>query len=133
MDFDEIMRQVRGHSEAPDYQELNSKKEAMETLDEYFSQEINYKVGDYVERNELGKKKYKHPSGNQVAKVVAIVPHEEIGSSILKDTDGYAGENVVIAVAVAKGTVITYNVDGRLYQKAKDESNISFLNFRKGK
>lgn len=98
--------------------ELNykSEAEAMDMLAKYQTAKLrmaSLKVGDMVERNELGLEKYKGPDRTkfQTAVVVDIFPY-------VQDRNESGVVNATIALAYDAKTVVTHTVDLAYYQKA---------------
>jgi hypothetical protein len=136
MDFDgfeeELRKLMEGGASGKSSNRFGTKNEAAKNLDKFLKQEMNFKVGDLVERNEYGKNRYSVPAKNQVAQVLHI--REDHNYDTPKGTNDEVGNNIVLAVAVEKDSIRLFEADSRFYRKAKEASNVLNLSkFKKGK
>ncbi len=76
------------------------------------------KVGDAVERNNLGKKKYAHPKKGQASIVVEKFEPRLFGG---EETPG-AMYDMVVCVAFEQGRFGYYVVDSRYFKKAEEKT-----------
>lgn len=78
----------------------------------------NFKVGDLVERNEMGKKKYNLPKKNMTA--IVVKKFDEI------DYDDGDANDIIICIGIGKGQFRHFPSDSRFYQKrgAMKEGNV---------
>lgn len=109
----DIMEALLKHAIAesmPERYEDNGKAE--EALRAFLErEELGFAEGDRIERNELGRKRYKFPGDGQVAVCVKIYPAGKF------EDDSNDVNNVLMAVAVAKDMFRYYEVNGAYYRK----------------
>ena len=100
-----------------DDEDLKSKSEAKGVLEKFLTAKREFEVGDYVERNDYGKKRYKLPNGNMVAKCVKIFDEPYMD-------DEHTLCDALIACAMGKEKVLTFPVNSQFYKKAAAKDNI---------
>jgi len=103
-----------------------SRSEAIDMLDKYQSAQKNdIQAGDMVQRNSLGRARYKHPdeSANHVARCLKKLDTPMI------DEAGLPCDMLMVST-VGKDVVVQYLVDSAFYEKAAEKKNIVNL-FRK--
>lgn len=120
--IDDIMKGLAAISEKEE-NNFSSKKQAYKAIEDFENFEPDFKVGDYIERNELGISRYAFPRDNMVCKVVAM---GERNLDISTPDDGI-GDDMIILCALNKDTVKYFSSDSRYYKKASEDSNVCFL------
>lgn len=118
-EIDDLIKDIMQNGK-PKEEKLESKKQAIKILDDFLNQEYNYTVGDFVQRNQYGKYRYKSPQKHQVAKVIAM--RERTYSDNVHEQE--VGNDVTLACVLSKDEIRIFNVDGRFYEKASEESNV---------
>lgn len=88
-----------------------TRKEQLAYLRE-FMKAPSFRAGDIIQRNKFGKKRYKWPREGEVAVVQEVFPVPMLDH----DSTDYG----VIAAIVSEGAVMTFTVDFRCYELAKD-------------
>lgn len=102
---------------------FKSRTEAADNLKKFLeTPRGNFKVGDYIEMTEVGKKRYNFPKQNQAAIVINILPERFVAQN--GDND-----DIAIMVAVAPNHFRNFTVDSRFYQLVNEKTNI--FSFRK--
>lgn len=134
MDIEDILKEIllkQISGKAGKEEDFGSEKEARDELESFLKPVTpgsELKVGDYVVRNEFGKKRYNYPKKGTVAKVIQIYP-EKFKQGVAMDA---LGEDLVLCMAVKKGRFIYYNVDSTYYKKATDVAQ-NIYHFKKKK
>lgn len=92
-------------------------RRALKEFIEYGEQD--FKVGDYVERNEFGEERYKFPIKDQIGLITRVYPK----GSIVLDKEGQHVDFEMVVVQKDGDTIMpmTYGVDGRYFRKLTDE------------
>lgn len=108
--MEELLKQALMSEGMPEKYQDNG--EALRDLKAFLERKnISFEVGDQIERNELGRKRYKFPGDGQVALCVEIYDEPKM------DADDCDLNNILMAVAVAKGIFRYYEVNGKYYRK----------------
>lgn len=122
MDFEDMMKNLMSDSDKKET-DFKSTGDAKKALEKFITsiKDYDYEVGDYIERNQYGIKRFKLPQKNQVMRVLYIE----------KDPRNYVlGENasevtdVLVAVALKEDTFTKLWVDGSCYKKAGNRDNV---------
>ncbi len=109
---DATIREVSGKPVVPD------RAEADKLLTEYLKEPAApFKRGDRVRRNVLGAQRYNMPKDNMTAAVARV-----FDKGMIDDEGVYV--DMMIAVAVQKGVVLTFVVDSAYYTLADGPSNV---------
>lgn len=104
-------------------QGFKSRTEATNSLKEFLElPRANLKVGDFIELNEHGKKRYNFPKPNQAAVVTRLLPEDSRG-------DREDDDDIAMTVAIGPNNFKVFTVDSRFYQIVSEKNNI--FNFRK--
>lgn len=124
MDTEDLLSMLKKLAEGQKMEEFTSRTEAETELKNFLEAQKNnpFSVGDMVDRNEMGLQRYKFPKANQVAIVVKKLAEPDYEDGELDD--------MVIAVAIAKGVFRCYPVSSAYYQKATAKGNTTY-NFKK--
>lgn len=115
---------IKGFSRDQD-EEFSSRAQACKALRDFINKspsEIN--VGDFVERNEFGLKRYRMPGPNQAAICVKKLEY-------FIDREG-SYNDLLIVFATGKDSFVTHAVDSRYYKIAA-EAPANVFSFRKKK
>lgn len=116
-DIESILRQAaEEHMKKLQGEPYKNKDEALKELKNFIDKKSDIKVGDRIERNEIGKNKYTQPGPNSVA-----ICCEVFKESILTNSDM---TDIRMVVAVAKDNFHFYNVDSRYYRKTDGKANV---------
>ncbi len=108
--FEELLKQAAGAGE--ELEPYKTPSDAREALEKFVSQATEeFKVGEFIERNDCGRVKYKFPADNQAAIVTKIYPE------YIPDGDGSLC-NMSIMITASKEMFLSYMVDSRYYRKA---------------
>lgn len=102
--FEDMMNQSNGDDT------FESRKDSVKLLTLFNSTRINFKAGDYVERNVWGMNRYSFPLANQAA-----ICTKMLEDSVLDEQGNYV--NMELTVAIDKNSIRTYLVDSRFYKK----------------
>jgi hypothetical protein len=127
-DFGEFLKHLASESETS-HEKYVSQEDARKALESFLSEteECDFKVGDFIERNQYGEKKYKFPSGNQAMKVLKILDDKYVSDE--NEHDG----NVLVVCAIRKGIFQQFYVDSRFYRKSGSKKNVAFFDSFKKK
>lgn len=108
-------------SQMKEEDQFESRVEACEELNKFINMpKPEIKVGEFVERTEMGMKRYQIPSGNMAAICTKLMPEAEVDPSCGDIND------MVITIALAKNRFVTYMVDSRFYRVAgSKKSNVT--------
>lgn len=121
--FEDIFRRAMEEHMREQVGSFKSRNEAVEMIQKFVeSSKPDLKIGDYVELNDFGKKRYSFPKANHAAVVTNLLPDGYIG-------DNGEGEDIVITVAVSPECIRVFSVNSKFYQKAGEKTNI--FSFRK--
>lgn len=115
--MEQLLKQAMAESMPEMYKDNGA---ALKDLKAFLDREnISFAVGDQIERNDLGRKRYKFPGDGQVAVCVKIYDEPKM------DADDCELNNILMAVAVAKGIFRYYEVNGAYYRKTgSNKTNI---------
>lgn len=106
-------------ADMPKPEPFTNREEAFKELQDFLAstKECPFKDGDLVERNEFGLKYYTMPKQNQVAIVAHIRAEPDPNDDM---------NNMVIAVAAAKGMYRFFAVNSAYYQKTTAKATYAF-------
>lgn len=121
MDFEDFLSNLKklADKERAKIQHFPLRSEAEKELKNFLTLQAKrpFKENDLVERNEMGIERYSMPKDNQVAMVVKLLDEPKFG-------DDY--EDMIIAVAIAKGIFRFFSVNSAYYQKTTAANNATY-------
>lgn len=138
MDFEDLLKGAlrsgmdNEDAPAPHKSQGDAKKNLDKYLDSY-KDGYDFEVGDYVERNEFGRKRYKLPCDNMVAKVLYTNKANEIDGEKLREYNDGDLVDTLLVVMCAEDVPKKVWVDGSFYKKANARDNIIATKFGRKK